>query len=123
MDHLGGGEEARRISVPVPGRGQDSTTGEGVTTPMAMSILPFHAMVTPVACSAALPTMGSRMTEMNLSLRPHARAAGSTPGGGGVGNRRLNHRKPTHVGRNSTHTVAHFFVFCHGVCSWILLDN
>ncbi|KAF7022585.1 hypothetical protein CFC21_035282 [Triticum aestivum] len=46
-------------------------------TPRVMSSLFFRAKITAPACSAALPTMGSRMMLMKLTERPHDCEVGS----------------------------------------------
>eukprot|EP00959_Pyramimonas_sp_CCMP1952_P277070 5791852-Pyramimonas_sp.AAC.2 len=50
---------------------------EPTATPMAMSILFFMAKMTAEACSAALPTIGSTITEMNATGIPMLSAAPS----------------------------------------------
>mmetsp|Transcript_141956 Transcript_141956/g.353790 ORF Transcript_141956/g.353790 Transcript_141956/m.353790 type:complete len:242 (-) Transcript_141956:914-1639(-) len=45
---------------------------EPMATPSARSIFPLAATVTAVACSAALPTMGSRMTPMKALGKPYS---------------------------------------------------
>mmetsp|Transcript_101540 Transcript_101540/g.295947 ORF Transcript_101540/g.295947 Transcript_101540/m.295947 type:complete len:227 (+) Transcript_101540:130-810(+) len=71
----------RKLSVMSSSNAHPHSTAHGTTnnaicveeptaTPSARSILPFNALVTAVACSAALPTMGSRIVPMKALGKP-----------------------------------------------------